>query len=284
MKACFVIISMAIYLGAVHGSTFVMAQGDDSLIAVGGVIAPGDTGYVSVYLHNNQFSVGGFSFRLVLPDSLSITIADVVRGQDVSDFDYFDPHISQGSCRVLGVADMPNGGIPPPLPIGYHEIARVILCVAPDADLGLIDSLLFENDTLPPDRDNSISDSTGYRNVVPELLGGQILIESEQGGIQEDNYLPRGFELMQNYPNPFNSETCLEFNLSSQGQNLWLGIYDSMGRQIRCYNWGNLSAGQYSVSWDGRNESGQLVASGIYLYRLTVQGVPSRALKMTFLK
>ena len=284
MKACFVIASMVVYLGAIQGSTSVIAQSNDSLLAIGGVMAPGDTGYVSVYLRNNQFSVAGFSFRLVLLDSLSITIIDVVRGQDDVDFDYFNPHISLGSCKVLGVADMPNGGMPPPLPIGYHEIARVILAVNPNADLGLIDSLLFEDDTLPPDCDNSISDSTGYRNVVPELLGGQILIESEQGGIKGDNNLPRGFELMQNYPNPFNSETLLEFNLSSQGQNLWLGIYDSMGRQIRCYNWDNLSAGQHSVTWDGRNESGRLVASGIYLYRLTVKGAPSQALKMTFLK
>jgi hypothetical protein len=284
LKACFVITLVVACLGVLEGSTSVMAQSNDSLIAIGGVITPGDTGYVSIFLRNTQFSVGGFSLRLVLLDSISITIVDVVRGQDDENFDYFGPRISQGSCRVLSVADMPNGGIPPPLAIGYHEIARIIIYAAPNVGLSLIDSLLFEDDTLPPDHDNSISDSTGYMNEVPVLEGGQILISSEQGGIHKDNNLPRGIELMQNYPNPFNSETRLEFNISVQGQNLSLEIYDSMGRQIRCYNWNNLSAGQHNVTWDGRNESGRLVASGIYLYRLTVQGLPSRALKMTFLK
>ena len=284
MKVKIVITIMLVCLGVMTVSISVMAQGNDSLIAANSQIAPGDTGIISIYLHNTQFSVGGFSMRLILTDSLSATIIGVERGADIANFDYFGSIAHPGSCRATALAIMPNGHNQTALPIGYHEIARVAISIANDAPLGLIDHMLFQNDTLPPNFDNSISDSSGYRVVVPFLQGDSILISSEESGINERINIPTGIELSQNYPNPFNSETRLEFNISSSGQNVSLEIYDLLGRQIKNYYWGNLPAGLHGITWDGRNRFGQPLASGTYLYRLTTSEGASQVMKMTFLK
>ncbi|MFX0141688.1 MAG: FlgD immunoglobulin-like domain containing protein, partial [Candidatus Hodarchaeota archaeon] len=75
-------------------------------------------------------------------------------------------------------------------------------------------------------------------------------------------------KLFQNYPNPFNSETKINFQLNKRS---WINleIYDSLGREIRTLLNSWKTAGYYNISWDGRDNSGEKVASGIYLYKLT---------------
>jgi len=103
-------------------------------------------------------------------------------------------------------------------------------------------------------------------------------------GKGEPPTLPRGFELFQNYPNPFNPTTTIEVDISegySGGVSLF--IYDLRGRQVRRLINGEMEAGRHRVVWDGRNEAGEHVTSGIYLYTLrTGDSVYNR--KMTMLK
>ena len=77
------------------------------------------------------------------------------------------------------------------------------------------------------------------------------------------------FKLNQNYPNPFNSETvipyCLKYTCSVK-----LGIYSSTGQKIKMLVFGNREKGNHSVSWDGKDEKGQYVASGVYFVRMIV--------------
>ena len=80
--------------------------------------------------------------------------------------------------------------------------------------------------------------------------------------------LPLVNALNQNYPNPFNPETTIRYDLSDESI-VNLTIYDMSGQVVRTLvNDQAMSAGQYKSVWDGRNESGQKVASGIYFYRL----------------
>jgi hypothetical protein len=81
--------------------------------------------------------------------------------------------------------------------------------------------------------------------------------------------LPTGFELAmtQNYPNPFNPKTTIRFQLPSAGP-VHLGIYDAAGRLIQTLASGEVDAGNYGVSWNGRDALGRPVAGGVYFARL----------------
>ena len=79
-------------------------------------------------------------------------------------------------------------------------------------------------------------------------------------------------QLLQNYPNPFNPETWIPFRLSKPGT-VNLGIYSASGQLIRSIDLGYKDMGDYSdkdksAYWDGKNESGEQVSSGIYFYSI----------------
>lgn len=80
--------------------------------------------------------------------------------------------------------------------------------------------------------------------------------------------IPRKFELQQNFPNPFNPVTNLGFSIPEFGF-VTLAIYDVLGREIAVLVNENLPSGKYEVQWGGRDGNGLMVASGVYLYRLT---------------
>ena len=79
--------------------------------------------------------------------------------------------------------------------------------------------------------------------------------------------LPQIFVLEQNYPNPFNSSTVIRFALP-QAENVELAVYNLAGQKVATLVEGVREAGVYTVRWDGRDESGRELASGVYLYRL----------------
>jgi hypothetical protein len=79
--------------------------------------------------------------------------------------------------------------------------------------------------------------------------------------------VPREFQLFQNLPNPFNSETVIRFNLSKPSD-VTLVIYNTLGQKVKTLVQGHLKTGITNVSWDGRDEKGNTVSSGVYLYEL----------------
>jgi hypothetical protein len=78
-----------------------------------------------------------------------------------------------------------------------------------------------------------------------------------------------GFELHQNFPNPFNPSTQIQFSLGSSS-NVLLTVFDIMGRHVRRLVYGTEPAGRHSVSWDGRNDRGHQMSSGVYFYELAI--------------
>ncbi|MGB2981778.1 MAG: FlgD immunoglobulin-like domain containing protein [Candidatus Zixiibacteriota bacterium] len=87
----------------------------------------------------------------------------------------------------------------------------------------------------------------------------------------EESVLP-DFALFQNYPNPFNSVTSIQYTVSSRQNHpvhTTLKIYNTLGKEVRELVNTNRSTGSYSISWDGKNNAGKEVASGIYFYQLT---------------
>ncbi|MBT4497614.1 MAG: DUF362 domain-containing protein [Gemmatimonadetes bacterium] len=86
---------------------------------------------------------------------------------------------------------------------------------------------------------------------------------------RETSGLPIGFELGANYPNPFNPETVIPYSLPGPGP-VELTIFDVRGAKVRTLVDQVLPGGSHATRWDGRNDAGQQVASGIYLYRLAI--------------
>ena len=98
---------------------------------------------------------------------------------------------------------------------------------------------------------------------------------------------PKETALLQNYPNPFNPETWLPYRLA-HAADVTLTIYDTKGVLVRHLDLGHQPAGYYTnrsraAYWDGRNEKGESVASGIYFYQLRA-GDSSDTRKMVILK
>jgi len=83
----------------------------------------------------------------------------------------------------------------------------------------------------------------------------------------EAEALPQGLLLEQNYPNPFNGETAIHFSVP-QLTDVELAIFDLAGQQVALLLQGGCPAGEHAVRWDGRDDSGYRLASGLYLYRL----------------
>ena len=89
-------------------------------------------------------------------------------------------------------------------------------------------------------------------------------------------------DLAQNVPNPFNPVTTIKFSIASD-QQVRLVIYDVAGRRVRTLIDEHRRADIYKVTWDGRNDHGQRVASGVYFYRLEAPGF-SQTRKMVLIR
>ena len=97
-----------------------------------------------------------------------------------------------------------------------------------------------------------------------------------------DQSIPYRFSLSQNYPNPFNPSTLVKFTLAERG-NVNLDIYDMLGRKVKTLVSGTLESGEHEIIWNSIDESGDEVASGIYLYKL-VSGGFTLVKRMTLLR
>ena len=88
---------------------------------------------------------------------------------------------------------------------------------------------------------------------------------------------------MYNYPNPFNPTTTISYNLI-EDSNVKLSIYNLKGQRIKQLVDDYLLAGQHSMAWDGTDNTGKPVSSGIYLYKLKAGGRYTSTKKMILLK
>lgn len=94
--------------------------------------------------------------------------------------------------------------------------------------------------------------------------------------------LPQYFQITKNYPNPFNISTTIEFSVPSRAD-LALDIYNVLGQKVRTLINRNMPAGNYSADWDGLDERGKVVSTGVYFCNLKT-GNQSQVRKMLLLK
>ena len=112
-------------------------------------------------------------------------------------------------------------------------------------------------------------------SILTNLNINQFLTISEDSAItaidEKTLALPKTFVLKQNHPNPFNPETGIKYQLSISAE-VTLTVFDMLGRKIRTLVNTQQTAGSYEIVWNGRNDAGETVGSGIYLYRLSASG------------
>ena len=89
-------------------------------------------------------------------------------------------------------------------------------------------------------------------------------------------------ELFQNHPNPFNPSTTIRYTIPVASR-VTLYVYSAVGQLVRKLVDQRFSAGARDVTWDGKNDAGNPVASGVYIYHLRA-GKLTLSKKMTLLK
>jgi tetratricopeptide (TPR) repeat protein len=88
----------------------------------------------------------------------------------------------------------------------------------------------------------------------------------------EDNNLPAEYSLLGNYPNPFNPATNISYAVPYQSS-IELTIYDIMGREIKSFHISSQPSGYQSIYWDGMDNNGNSISSGVYLYRFKAKSL-----------
>ena len=162
----------------------------------------------------------------------------------------------------------------------YHKVeiearARVLgWLIAPRAEVRFEDDSRFKGAVVA--KSIHIEDDVifvSHAGTLPAAASNFALRNGDENIQTQTDAVPlaRSYALEQNYPNPFNPSTTIAFSLKEAGE-AHLSIYNLQGQLVRSLLARSLSAGQYRVLWDGKDDVQQLVPSGVYLYRLRVNG------------
>lgn len=117
----------------------------------------------------------------------------------------------------------------------------------------------------------NLSEDSLYRFTPAAELAKFKVVVGKKEKVQEQISsltLPQEFALGHNYPNPFNPTTAIPVAVPAASE-IKLKIYNLLGVEVRTLYDGSIEAGRYWFNWDGRNDLGSQVATGVYLYRLT---------------
>jgi len=236
----------------------------------------------------NPDSIGAMNLLLHF-DQTALSLLKVSKlNTRINDWEYFKYKINQpeiGDVQILALADLPDPTLTPPLPPGEGVVANLIFQIIIDpCPLSLSTFIRYKfTDTT----DNILRDASGYFIGQDEIeyKDGYVLIQCPNDvaeGEENNSTLPQSYQLSQNYPNPFNPITEISFALPQESE-VSLIIYNIKGQVVNRLVDERLEAGRYKVSWEGKDSSGNRVASGIYFYRLKA-GSYSETKKMIMVK
>ena len=190
--------------------------------------------------------------------------AEISRAQNVWAFvvsGHLDGKLTYDGYRVIVRNLRTNSTITASVDGDYFAAANAALARRSVVQLGDV----IELHVIGPD--GNVESQTVRFNVTPENLANAVLSVRLDGIGKPDQNL-----LLQNYPNPFNPETWIPYQLSENSP-VSLSIYDTTGVLVRTLSLGIQPAGFYNsreraAYWDGRNDVGERVASGLYFYQL----------------
>jgi len=167
----------------------------------------------------------------------------------------------------------------------------------PDGDFQYFRIYRGDDPGFTPDPANLVAVTTGTNWSDPEFDGWSKSYKTsavDYSGNESDASSPTtatpvlpdvhktAFALHQNIPNPFNPSTSIRYSLREAGD-VTLVVFDAAGRRVRTLVDTAMPAGVHDVAWDGQDQNGHRVASGVYFYRITA-GTFTQTRKMVMLK
>jgi photosystem II stability/assembly factor-like uncharacterized protein len=252
VRACGPLSSVSTIATALNTTTMAMTKADAARTVqiVNPNFQPGQTHTVAIAIDaRGDENAIGFSLGFD-PTVLTFTKAVLGNGANGAALNVNGSHAAMGS---IGIAlALPAGQA---FAAGTRQLVTVNFSANPNAAVA---SAPIEF------KDRVIS-----REVVD--VNGNALLATWRSGLtaveESTNALPASFELGANYPNPFNPSTTITYALPHAVE-AKLVIYDMLGQHVRTLVDQTQQAGRYAAIWDGRNEQGQPVASGTFLYQL----------------
>ncbi len=219
-------------------------------------VMPGDKGVViPIQMDNSSGTVKGIQVFLEF-DSMSIDITDVQVSQRVEHISSFLFNVLPNELRLV-ILDF-GGNV---VDEGAGPIAFMVIDVS---------DRLTGNRKIPL---GFIRQTPAVTVVIDEhneeydliLIDGGLNVLSTDVVEKDDE--PMKYALSQNYPNPFNPGTVIRYSIAEDNY-VKLDVYDILGRLVVTLVDSYITAGFYSVNWDGKDSWGKDVASGVYIYRI----------------
>jgi hypothetical protein len=215
----------------------------------------------------------GEDVQLSVGDNFTVTVAlSGNAGHSVKVVEaelHFDPQVLKFVSATEGAIEVMDG-IPFALTrsiegrenaVGIAAAAMgEIACIAGDFALATIEFQWIGEQTSTTEIElTSIQLADGHGNII-EGTGTTLTINGADA-------VPLEFALYQNYPNPFNPSTQIRFDLADASE-VRLVVFNLLGQKVRTLVAANMPAGAHHIAWDGRDDRGLDVSTGLYLYKL----------------
>ena len=184
------------------------------------------------------------------------------------------PGCAGGGCHTY------NSSLVNAVPVGDLQIEVTVNNVDPDDKVAgeLVDSEGNVVDVINPTSNNPFILSAhsaatyivnaGTKKLFRDWDSVSVTLTVSSMGEIPDARIPDKIKLLGNHPNPFNNNTIIKFSLPKQSQ-IKLLVYSINGRLIRHLADASYSGGIHQIMWDGKDDNGNIVASGTYVYQLT---------------
>ncbi|MBU1708120.1 T9SS type A sorting domain-containing protein [bacterium] len=165
-----------------------------------------------------------------------------------------------------------EGELPIIVALNMASNSQVTSVTVPTADIGIHpDSTYYLSELLTgtylqrtgAELTTIVSSLSAYQGRVWVIADEPIQLDAPEQSLE----IPEVFALRQNYPNPFNPTCTIPFEISSRSR-VTIAIYNVMGQQVKVLTDDIYSAGVHQIVWDGHNQLGSPVGSGIYFYRM----------------
>ncbi|MCF7911568.1 MAG: T9SS type A sorting domain-containing protein [Candidatus Cloacimonetes bacterium] len=211
-------------------------------------------------------------------DGSNWTEEAILTASDGFDYDHFGCSVSiSGDFVVVGACDVPDVAMS----------ASAYFYNRQDTEWVEQNKLINENwggfgSAVSISGTNAIIGSE-YDYSIEDYIGAAYLISYIDTSIDPELITSPDCNMVNNFPNPFNPSTTISFSLQNDAS-IELLIYNLKGQKIKTLNSGNYLKGTHSILWNGKNNSDNPVSSGIYLYKLEVNGKTEARNKCLLLK
>jgi len=241
-----------------------------------------DGSYIFNYMPDHEYKVMCFARDYIgefYDNKTNWSSADIVT-PDAENIDFalaaveFGPRVLSGQVTEQGLPV--DGAVV--LVLNGEEIVGITAC-DPEGYY-FLDNLQPADYTIQVIGPDDIEGSIIVSAVTEDVYEADIILSPTS--VDNDIALPAVTKLTQNYPNPFNATTNISFYLANAGE-VELSVYDLLGRKVSTLVASNLPAGNHMINWNGLDNNGQQVSSGMYLYILKTANV-TLANRMMLLK